>query len=407
MTEQRTHDEGQSLGVEAVRQWKRQGNWEEIAKVLPEIERPVQPGQAELASEVGFALTQLGRLEEARLLYQELYEAAPSHRVASGLAYIHYLALLQHKIRKPRLDDPESWRKGFERWIGEALRLEPRSIKDKYRLAVYHASILPRKDVVALRLFTEVVRLFEALPAEVRTEQHRCFKTYVMSLYGAARSAFRLKRYEEARRFIFRCIRVDKERNHQEPLFKFFLAGKILFALGQHTDAERALRLALEGARQREHDFVYALLAELALATGRPQDAVAWIEPHIRPHHRKPYIWRILGDAELARGDKKRALKLYKSSLLKDHVGRHLTLFKMGQIYETIREFGQAKHCYSQAADFRRRRYVTEYPEALEALAKLCEQQGDIEGAKAAYRRMALLPTLAEHAQAELARLAG
>lgn len=407
MTEQRIHGEGNPLGVEAVARWKSQGNWEEIAKLLPHLERPVQPTQAELCSEIGFALTQLGRLEEARSLYTELYEAAPSHRVASGLAYIHYLALLQHKIRKPRLDDPEPWRKGFERWIAEALRLEPSSIKDKYRLAVYHASILPQKDVVALRLFSEVIRQFEALPPEQRTEQHRHFKTYVMALYGAARSAFRLKRYDEARRFIYRCIRVDKERNHQQPLFKFFLAGKILFALAQYVDAERALRLALESAGPREHDFVYALLAEIALATNRPNDAVAWIDQNIRPHHRKPYIWRLLADAELARGDKRRALKLYKSSLLKDHVGRHLTLFKMGQIYESIREFGQAKHCYEQAADFRRRRYVTEYPEALEALAKLCEQQGDIEGARAAYKRMALLPTLAEHAQAELARLAG
>ncbi|MCX8072824.1 MAG: tetratricopeptide repeat protein [Candidatus Binatia bacterium] len=407
MTEQRIHETGQSPGVEAVRQWKNQGNWEEIAKQLPEIQRPVQVAQADLASEVGFALTQLGRLEEARALYTELYEAAPSHRIASGLAYIHYLALLQHKIKKPRLNDPESWRRGFERWIAEALRLEPKSLKDKYRLAVYHASILAQKDAVALRLFREVIGLFEALPEEVRNEQHRYFKTYVMALYGAARSAYRLKRYEDARRYIYRCIRVDKNRNHQEPLFKFFLAGKVLFALGEHADAERALRIALEHARHREHDFVYALLAEIALATNRPADAVNWLESNVRPHHRKPYIWRLLGDAELARGERRRALKLYKSSLLKDHVGRHLTLFKMGQIYESIREFGEARRCYEQAADFRRRRYVTEYPEALEALAKLCEQQGDIEGARNAYKRMALLPTFADRAQAELARLAG
>lgn len=407
MTETRTHQEVQTPGVEAVKRWKSQGNWEEIAKLEAQITHPIPSEQAELASEVGFALTQLGRLEAARCLYTELYEVAPSHRVASGLAYIHYLALLQHKIRKPRLDDPESWRKGFERWIAEALRLQPRSIKDKYRLAVYHASILARKDAAALRLFAEVVHIFENLPAEERNDQHRHFKTYVFALYGAARSAYRLKRYDEARRYVYRCIRVDKQRNHQEPLFKFFLAGKILFALGQYADAERALRLAVEAAGQREHDFAYALLAQIALATNRPQEAIAWIESHVRPHHRKPYIWRLLGDAELARGDKKRALKLYKSSLIKDHVGRHLTLFKMGEIYQSIRQFGEARRCYEQAADFRRRRYMTEYPEALEALAKLCEEQGDIEGARAAYTRMALLPTFTERAQAELARLAG
>lgn len=407
MTDQRTHHEVPTPGVEAVKRWKSQGNWGEIANLEAQLTRPVSAEQAELASEVGFALTQLGRLESARALYAEIFDAAPSHRVASGLAYIHYLALLQHKVRKPRLEDPESWRKGFEKWIAEALRLNPRSIKDKYRLAVYHASILTQKDAPALRLFGEVIHLFESLPANERNDQSRYFKTYVLALYGAARSAYRLKRYADARAYIFRCIRVDKERNHQEPLFKFFLAGKILFALEQYADAERALRLALEAKGHREHDFVYALLAEIALATNRPEDAIAWIEPNIRVHHRKPYIWRLLADAELAKGDKRKALKLYKSSLIKDHVGRHLTLFKMGQIYASIREFGQARRCYEEAAEFRRRRYVTEYPEALEALAKLCEEQGDLDGARKAYGRMALLPTFAERAQAELQRLAG
>lgn len=374
---------------------------------MSQLERPVTPMQAELAEEIAFALSQLGRYAEARDIYAELYALNPTRRLASGLAYVHYAALLAHKIRKPRLENPEEWRKGFEQWIGEALKHDPKSLKDRYRLAVYYASIQTQKDNKALRLFGDVVRDFEALPEAERTEQSRFFKTYVLALYGAARSAFRLGRFEDARRLIFRCIRVDRDRNHQKPLFKFFLAGKILVALKQYDDAERALRLALEKAGKGDHDFVCALLAQIALATERAADGAKWIEQNIRPHHRKPYIWRLLADCEAARGDRKQALKFYKNALLKDHAGRHLTLYRMGQLYEAINEFGPARRAYEEAADFRRKRYLSEFPEALEGLARVCERQGDLDAARKAYTRMSTLPAFAERAQAELQRLAG
>ncbi len=407
MNENRMSQESQFPGMDAVEQWKRAGKWEEIAALAAQLERPLRGEQAKLAEEVAFALSQLARYAEARELYGELYALDPTRRLASALAYVHYAALLAHKIRKPRLENPEEWRKGFEHWVGEALKLDPKSLKDRYRLAMYYATVQSAKDHKALRLFAEVARDFEALPDAERTEQNRFFKTYVRSLYGAARSAYRLGRFEDARRFIFRCIRLDRARNHQKPVFKYFLAAKVLVALQQYEDAERGLRLAVESAGNQEHDFVYALLAQIALATGRAADGVKWIEQHIRPHHRKPYIWRLLADCEAARGDRKRALKLYKNALLKDHAGRHLTLYRMGQLYEAINEFGPARRAYEEASDFRRKRYLSEFPEALEALAKLCERQGDVEGARKAYTRMSTLPAYAERAQAELQRLAG
>ncbi len=393
--------------VAAAAKHKRAREWEAVAALAAEL--PPQWGRewVPLADEIAFALGQLGRYPAARDLLERAYELEPCHRLASALAYMHYAALLRHKVRKPRLDEPEPWRKGFERWIAEALRHKRDSIPDRYRLGVYHASILAQKDAVALAAFRDVLRLFERLPASEQSPRNRHWKTYIRALYGAARSAYRLRRYPEARRWIFRCIRLDQERHHQKPVFKLFLAAKILVAEKRLDDAERGLRLALEAPHTGDRDFVYALLAEIALMQNRIDDAAAWIELHILPHHRKPYVWRLLGDCAVARGLPQRALKLYKSALLKDHGGRHKTLLRLGRIHELAGRTGEARRAYEQAAEFRRRRYLSEDPEALEGLARLCERTGDVEAAREAYVRMARLPGLTERAERELARLAG
>jgi tetratricopeptide (TPR) repeat protein len=386
---------------------KRSKQWEELAALATELPRDWGAEWLEVAGNVAFACTQLGRTAVALEVLLRAYEVAPTHRTASALAYTHYDALLRHKVRKPRLDDPEPYRKGFERWIAEALRLKPESIVDRYRLGVYHASIQSQKDAAALLAFQQALRLFERLPEAERTPGSRHFKTYARALCGAARSAYRLRRYPEARRFIFRCIRLDADRHHVEPVFKLFLAAKVLVAQDQLADAERALRLAADAPYQGDRDFVYALLAEIALRQNRVDDAAGWIELHVRPHHRKPYIWRILGDCEARRGRRERALKLYKSALLKDHGGRHKTLLRIGRLEEDAGRRSEARRAYEQAAEFRRRRYLVEDPQALEALARVCEAQGDVAAARDAYVRLSRLPAMTERAERELQRLAG
>ena len=386
---------------------KRRKDWPALAALASHIPDGWGREWLGVADEVAFALSQLHRCTEARDLLLRAWELEPIHRFASSLAYVHYDALMQHKIRKPRLDDPEPYRKAFERWVGEALRLHPDSIPDRYRLAVYHASILTEKDVVAIREFREVLRLFELVPETERTPAHRHFAKYVRALYGTARSQYRLGRYPEARRFVFRCIRLDAEKHHVSPVFKFFLAAKVLVAQDQLADADRALRLALDAPHRGDRDFVYALLADIALRQDRVDDAAQWIELHVRPHHRKPYVWRRLGDCEAHRGHGDRALKMYKSALLKDHGGRHVTLLHIGQVHEAAGRLGEARRAYQEAAEFRRRKYLTEDADALEALARLCERDGDVDAARAAYTRMSRLPAKAKHAEEQLARLTG
>jgi len=404
---QRIADNGAAALAERVAELKRHKQWEPLAGAA--VQLPQNWGAEWLlsADACAFALGRLGRCNDANALLVRAYEIEPTHRRASALAYIHYAALLRHKVRKPRLDEPEPYRKAFERWIGEALRLRPDSVVDRYRLGVYYASILTRKDVLALRAFSDVLRLFERLPAAARTPAHRHWKTYMRALYGAARSAYRLGRLTEARRWIFRCIRLDRERHHVDPVFKLFLAAKVLVAQSQLEDAERALRLAAAAPHQGDRDFVYALLADIALRQQRFDDAAAWIELHIPPHQRKPYVWRLLGDCEARRGQAERALKLYKSALLKDRAGRHKTLLRVGRLAEQVGDWNAARRAYEQATDFRRRRYLSEDADALAALAQLCERRGDLAGARTTYERMARMPALAKRAAAELARLAG
>ncbi len=354
---------------------RRDNRWDAIAAFVERVPAEFNRDWIDVADEVAFALGQRGRFADARSLLVRAFTLDPRHRFATALAYVHYAALLCHKIRRPRLDEPEPWRQGFSRWIAEALRLRPDSVVDRYRLGVFHASLQSARDVPALSRFREAIALFEARPADRRTPQDRDFKPYVKSLYGAARSAFRLGRLVEARTWAFRCIRADGERHHIEPTFKLFLAARILFAEGRRADAERGLRLALATRHPGPRDFVFGLLAEIALADGRPGDAAQWIELHVLPHHRKPYLWRLLGDCAAAAGDPRRALKLYKSALLKDHGGRHKTLLRIGRLHADAGRHAEARRAWEQANEFRRRRFLGDDPEAVAALASLASAE--------------------------------
>lgn len=92
---------------------------------------------------------------------------------------------------------------------------------------------------------------------------------------------------------------------------------------------------------------------------------------------------------------------------MKDHVGRHLTLFQMDKLHEGRGNLREARRSYEQAADFKRRRFHVEDPVALRALARVCEALRDLDGARSALRRMAELPLCRAEAAAELERLAG
>jgi Tfp pilus assembly protein PilF len=366
-----------------IRTAKKDNRWDAIAEVVSELSDGLPVEWLPIVDEVAFALGQLRRWGEAIALLECAYKLEPTHRRASSLAYLHYDALMNAREkpekgkpeRPPR--DREADRRGFERWIQEALRLRPNAVKDLYRLGVYESQIQTCRDKAALRAFQAAVAAYRALSPEERSAHHHWFKPYVKSLYCGARSAMRLGRAREAQKLIFDCIREDKATDHTDPLYKFFLAGRVCMELGQLDHAERAFRLALDAAGTLRRDFVFGGLALVALRQNRLDDAAGWIERHVPAHRRAPYLWRLLGDIRRAAGDREGARAAYQNALQHDRAGRHLTYNRLGDLEREAGRLREARAAYEKAAEFRQRRYLSEDREALHGLEAILETTGD------------------------------
>jgi tetratricopeptide (TPR) repeat protein len=362
---------------------KRENRWDAIAEMVAELPAGSPKEWLPIVDEVSFALGQLRRWDEAIALLECAFGIEATHRRASSLAYLYYDALLgsRQKPEKGGAERPhrdrEADRKGFERWIQEALRLRPGAVKDLYRLGVYESQIQTCRDKAALRAFQAAVAAYRALPAEGRSANHHWFKPYVKSLYCGARSAMRLGRAREAQKLIFDCIREDKATDHTEPLYKLFLAGRVCMGLNQLDHAERAFRLALDASGMLRRDFVFGALAELALRQKRLEDAAGWIERHVPAHRRASYLWRLLGDIRREARDLEGARAAYQNALQHDRGGRHLTYNRLGDLEREAGRMREAKMAYEKAAEFRQRRYLSEDREALSGLEAILEATGD------------------------------
>jgi tetratricopeptide (TPR) repeat protein len=367
--------------------------WDAIAALAPRLPPTLTPPWLWLADEVAFALSRLRRTDAAAALVERAYLLEPTHRRAACLAYIYYDVLLATR-RPPRRGetapqrDREADRRQFEAWMKQALRFEPDSIKDLYRLGVYEAQVQSQHDAPALRAFERAINAYRTLPAPRRASRPDLFKPYVRALYAGARSAFRLRRYPDARRLCFACIREDERTGRVEPVHKLFLAGKICAAQGQLDHAERALRLALDAKGPPRRDFVFAALADVARRAGRVDDAAAWIERHLEPHRRAASAWRLLGDIRAAQGRAREAAVAWENALRRDHSGRHFTLTRLGDLARAAGDAGAAARHYEQALVFRRRHYLSEHVPALAGLLALAEARGDAPAAVELERRI-------------------
>jgi tetratricopeptide (TPR) repeat protein len=370
--------------LRSARKLKASNEWEALVEMGDKLPDRLEDDWLAVADEVAFAYGHLGITEKAVELYARTFSVEPTYRRASALAYVYYDALMQQNARGRREGprrDAESDRKEFQRWIGEALRRRPGSVKDLYRMGVYEAQIQTRHDAPALRIFRRAINAYRSLDEVTRRSRHDLAKPFVRSLYGAARSAYRLGRFEEARHWIFTCIRQDEQTDYVAPLFKLYLAGKVCAELDMPNDAERAFRLALDAKGPPSRNFVFSALAKLAVRCGRLDDAETWIEKNIGPHRRSASDWRLLGDIARKKGDDKGALAAFENALKKDRAGRHLTLVRIGDLNLESGKHGKARRSYQKANKFRKRKYLSDDPAALEGLLRVAELRGDEEKA--------------------------
>ena len=402
---------------------KRRNDWQAIVALEPALPAELDAAAVGLADELSFAHGQLGHTARAVELLERAFALAPTHRRASGLAYLFYAASMDLAVGRPRRggrrggrdadgrrdrgpDEPggaprggdkgappyvgerERLRKGFRRWIAEALRLEPRSVKDLYRLGLYEAQVESFHDKVALRAFCAAIESHRELEPAERERRHDLRKYYLRALYAGGRSALRLGQLPLARRLAFTCVREDAKTDYVEPVFKLGLAGKVCTATGELDHAERALRLALDAKGPPRRDYLYGLLAEVERRRRRFTEGCRWIEIHVPTERRSAALWRSLGDLRADGADASGALAAWRSALLRDRTGRHLTLTRLGHAQAALGDRAGAERSFREAIDFKRRRYSAEHPEAVTALAALLAARGKTDEAQAMTHRI-------------------
>lgn len=355
--------------------------WEDLAALGNDLPMPLDGKWLEVADAVAFAFGKLRQWKVAIGLLQHAFEIEPTWRRASSLAYVYYdasLALVAPRGPKPD-EDKETLRNGFRRWIGEALRFRPDSIKDLYRLGVFEAQVESRHDRPALRAFLRAIELFREMPAAERERRGDLRKTCTKALYAAARSAMRLRETRLARKLIFACIREDEGVDHVDPVHKLHLASRVCLANRELDHAERAARLALDAKGPPHRDYLFGLLSDIALENGDPRSACTWIEDHVPEHRRQAPLWRKLGDARRNAGDRDGACRAWESALMRDRCGRHLTLVRLGRAHLEAGALGKAEDAFRKAAQFRASRYMREDEEALKGLLQVLEARGKVE----------------------------
>jgi tetratricopeptide (TPR) repeat protein len=372
--------------------------WEKLAALGARLPSPPDAPWLPVVDAIAFGLGQLRQWQAAVALLEHAYGIEPTWRRASSLAYLYYdasLALCAPRGPKPDADK-DMLRQGFRRWIGEALRLRPDSIKDLYRLGVFEAQVESRHDKPALRAFLHAIELFRALPEGEQRRRGDLRKACSRALYAGGRSALRLGQHGLARKLSFACIREDEGVDHVDPVHKLHLAARVCVATGELEHAERAARLALDAPGPPRRDYLFGLLSDIALGRSDPGAACAWIERHVPEHRRQAPLWRKLGDARAAKGDKPGACKAWESALLKDRCGRHLTLVRLGRAYLEQGALGKAEDAFRKAAQFRASRYVQEDRDALEGLKQVLALRGKSEEIARVEARLAKCGTRSE-----------
>ncbi len=355
--------------------------WPQLAGLAAQLPVELDGEAARVADACAFALGQLGRQAEAITLLERAWAVEPTYRRASALAYQHYTAAMQRRNPRARANADEglslqTLKDGFRRWLGEALRLYPASIKERYRLGIFEAQIESCHDKVALRAFLSAIQAYRELSEAERERRHDLRKYFVRSLYAGGRSALRLRKVNLARKLSFACIREDGEGRHVARVHQLALAGKACLEAGELDHAERAFRLALDAPGPPRRDHLFGSLADVARRRGQLAEGARFIEAHVRPERRSAALWRKLGDLLRDMDEPARALVAYEAALGRDRKGRHLTLTAIGGIQLAAKRWKKAERAYREAIRFRRRHYLSEHAPAIEGLERALRGRG-------------------------------
>jgi tetratricopeptide (TPR) repeat protein len=403
--------------LQRLHEYRSRRDWEEVIAVGRHVPDVLEGREwCDVADAVAFGLGQKRRHREAIALLERVVAVAPTPARFSSLAYLHYdgaLCLAVASSRSGRRRDErakddrrlhgggdrqqatdvqrerEFFRNGFRRWIAEALRARPDSVKDLYRLGLFEAQVENAHDKPALRAFFAAIRAYRSLDDTTRARRGDLRKAYAKSLYAGARSALRLGRLDVARKLSFALVREDREHDDVEPVFKLSLAGRVCLATKELDAAERAFRLALDGGEPPQRDWLHGYLAQTYLARGNAEAGARWLDAHVPPRRRHSSTWRLRGDLARQMGDTETALRCWEAALERDRMGRHLTFRRIAEVHEAAGRPKPAEQAYRSACEFRRRVHGSDDAIALAGLARVLEARGKRAEAEDARARLA------------------
>lgn len=348
--------------------------WDDILRAAKGVPFDATGPRGRFFDAVCFALSQRQRLAEAIALARQL-QAAPNRRRNVSLAYVLYQALQSRSDVAG--ESREALKREFLAVCGRILTDDPAHVTTLYRLGTFFAEIESARDKKALEIYQRAISVYEAMDPRVRQLRHTFFKPYVKSLYGAARSALRLRQYAFAERLISRCLRVDAEANHIAPVFKLYLAGTILLARGQLARAEKGLRLAAEAEGPKDRAFVHARLARALAAQKNVDGAIAWLDRHAPPHRRPSWVWTQVGDFEASRGRRDAARRAWEAALRNNKSAKHVVLRRLGELALDEGKPAEARRRFQDALDWLRKRHQALDLRLLEGLLRCARLAND------------------------------
>lgn len=122
--------------------------------------------------------------------------------------------------------------------------------------------------------------------------------------------------------------------------------------------------------------------AQAAIDTGQPALAVSLVENDLADAPGFAALWRVLGLAQLARGDGEKAAAVFEHALVFDMTDGE-THYNHGVALQMQRRFGDAARAYQRALAFRPDLVAADFN-----LGVLFQEQGNVDGAIAAYTQV-------------------
>ncbi len=387
--------------------------WEEIIRTFHPLNQKfpdlLQCSERSLImQDIAFALSQSKRFSEAIQVLLECHQLDPqSYHVASALGFNFYDALMCEKAREIRLgEDKTRYVEEAERWLGVAETLYPKNVVDFYRHGMLYHHILERKDHKACPLFEKAIANWESLSREEQERRHKDQKNYIKALYHLAKARMRLGRYAEAEQAVRQCIDNDQKTQYEEPVYKFYLLGRILLEAGKEEEALGHLKTAAHTPTKRPKDYVFYTLAVCLVRLERWEEALECLG-NIPPRFLKPHMKRLAGWIHYRLGHAEKAASCLEQALSEDRKGCHLTLVVMGRIFEDLENWAQAINCFRRANEFKRKEFLTDHEEALLGEGRCLLKTGETEKASEVLRRVILLNERNQEARTLLKEITG